>query len=79
MQVLSLKATNLSNRGWSAVTPSDSMEATILAESEHLGIAARCSLSARWIVWSPPEGVAALHPRLLKLSPSVMLLLIIKN
>ena len=34
--VISLKAIDLSNRGWSVVTPSDRMLSIILAESEHL-------------------------------------------
>ena len=34
--VISLKAIDLSNRGWNVVTPSDRMLSIILAESEHL-------------------------------------------
>ena len=34
--VISLKAIDLNNRGWSVVTPSDRMLSIILAESEHL-------------------------------------------
>ncbi len=53
---LSLKATELSNRGWNVVTPSDIMLSIILAESEHL-VALQGARLQR-------------HPRLLKLSPS---------
>ena len=43
---LSLKATDLSNRGWSAATPSDSMQTLTLAEGEHLDIFCCCKVLA---------------------------------
>ena len=48
--VISLKAIDLSNRGWNVVTPSDRMLSIILAEGEHLVFATRYSLSARYLV-----------------------------
>ena len=89
--VISLKAIDLSNRGWNVVTPSDRMLSIILAESEHLdnlGYTRQLmqaslrsfaqDLDTRYkvlaysevVCLAVTEGVASLHPRLLKLSPS---------
>ena len=43
-------------------TPSDRTQTIILAEGEHLVFATRCSLSARYLVWSHAEGVADAPP-----------------
>ena len=59
--VISLKAIDLNNRGWNVVTPSDRMLSIILAFSEVVCL-------------SVAEGVASLHPRLLKLSPPATIL-----
>ena len=79
--VISLKAIDLNNRGWNVVTPSDRMLSIILAESEHLdnhggASALRYKVLACSEVVSLPvaEGVASLHPRLLKLSPPATIL-----
>ena len=79
--VISLKAIDLNNRGWNVVTPSDRMLSIILAESEHLDnlggtSALRYKVLACSEVVSLPvaEGVASLHPRLLKLSPPATIL-----
>ena len=58
---------NLSNRGWSAATPSGCDNTYYLAEGEHLAAMPKCSLSARIVASMLSEGVTALHPRLLRL------------
>ena len=60
--VISLKAIDLSNRGWNVVTPSDRMLSIILAEGEHLVFATRHSLSARYLVCPHTGGVANAPP-----------------
>ena len=68
--VISLKAIDLSNRGWNVVTPSDRMLSIILAESEHLDTRYKVLAYSEVVCLAVTEGVASLHPRLLKLSPS---------